>query len=390
MTATAEPEITVIDCDSHLIEPPDLWTSRVSAKYHDDVPHVVYDEKTQRRMWHLGKYTLGSESDGGHAGWEESYPSLPPSFDRLDPACWEPNARLQRMDEHGIDVQLLFPNVLGFQVYAFQRGFADTKLQLECIRAYNDFQTEFCSVDPTRLIPQMFLPFWDIDATIAEMKRCYEMGHKSVLFSARLEQLGLPRFRDHHWDPIYSLAQEMDLPITFHLGFSTATEEVMEQAMAITDMRDFTIHVSMFMLGNAGDIAEVVMSGLCDRFPTLKFASIESGYGYIPYLMQSLDWQFLNMGGRRQHPESLMPSEYFKRQVYTSFWFEQHIDRLIDFYPDNVMFSSDFPHPTSLSPGPGSYAQNAKETIQANLMNIPYETRKKVLHDTAKRVYKLP
>jgi predicted TIM-barrel fold metal-dependent hydrolase len=389
MTPTETP-IPVIDCDAHLIEPPDLWTSRVSAKHRDMVPHVEFDEARQTGMWRLGPYTLGTESDGGHAGWDETYPSMPPSFDRIDPACWRPKDRLERMDEHGIDIQLLFPNVLGFQVYAFQRGIPDPHVQLECVRAYNDFQTEFCSEDPRRLIPQMFLPFWDLDASLVEMQRCYAMGHRSVLFSARLEQLGLPRFRDHHWDPLYSLAQEMDLPITFHLGFATATEEVMQQASQITDRRDFTIHVSMFMLGNAGDIAEVVMSGLCDRFPTLKFASIESGYGYIPYLLQSLDWQFLNMGGRREHPNSLMPSEYFRRQVYTSFWFEEHLDRLVDFYPDNVMFSSDFPHPTSLSPGPGSYARNARETIEVNLAKIPYELRKKLLHDNAKRVYNLP
>jgi uncharacterized protein len=84
-----------------------------------------------------------------------------------------------------------------------------------------------------------------------------------------------------------------------------------------------------------------------------------------------------------------LPSEYFKRQVYATFWFEKNIDRLIDLLPDNVMFESDYPHPTSLSPGPGSAAQDAKTTIANNLAKLPEHIRRKVLHDTAARIYKL-
>ena len=75
--------------------------------------------------------------------------------------------------------------------------------------------------------------------------------------------------------------------------------------------------------------------------------------------------------------------------MYATFWFEQGIHRQIDLYPDNVMFESDFPHPTSLSPGPGSYAKSAKETIAANLAGLDDATLRKVLHETASSVYGL-
>ena len=144
------------------------------------------------------------------------------------------------------------------------------------------------------------------------------------------------------------------------------------------------------MLGNASGIVEVIMSGVAHRFPTLDFVSIESGFGYVPYLLESLDWQFRNLGVPAQKPDWLLPSEYFRRQIYASFWFESNLDRQIHLYPDNVMFSSDFPHPTSLSPGPGSIALTPRETIEANLAKVPVDIRRKLIHDTAARVYGLP
>ena len=64
------------------------------------------------------------------------------------------------------------------------------------------------------------------------------------------------------------------------------------------------------------------MSGICERFPGLNFVSVESGFGYVPYLLQALDWQWLNNGAQAAFPDRMMPSEYFMRQVYATFWFE--------------------------------------------------------------------
>jgi hypothetical protein len=79
----------------------------------------------------------------------------------------------------------------------------------------------------------------------------------------------------------------------------------------------------------------------------------------------------------------LLPSEYFRRQIYGTFWFEYHVGRFVDLYPDNFMFETDYPHPTSLSPGPGTYAQGPRETIAENLSNLSEEHLVKVLHDDA-------
>jgi len=379
-------DVAVIDCDSHLIEPADLWSTRVPVKLKDQAPHVETDPESGRMRWRVGRHLLTTLTTGAYAGWTEPYPSTPPTAEEADPACYEPHARVERLDEHGIAKQLLFPNLLGFQVFAFAQ--LEHELGLACVRAYNDFQNDFCSIAPDRLIPQMFLPFWDLDSSLAEMKRCAELGHRAINFGVDMERIGLPSIRSGHWDPLLSQAQDLGLPLVFHIGFSQTTEEDLGLFQR-TDSIDIAKSATLFMMGNAAGIVEIILSGTAHKFPDLNFVSIESGFGYVPYLIESLEWQYMNMGGPSQRKDWLLPSEYFKRQIYVSIWFESNIHRQIDLYPDNVMFSSDFPHPTSLSPGPGSIARNARETIAANLSELTAETRRKVLHDNAARVYHL-
>ena len=71
-------------------------------------------------------------------------------------------------------------------------------------------------------------------------------------------------------------------------------------------------------------IANLITGGVCHRFPNLKFVSVESGVGWIPFALEHLDWQWKNCGVPQEHPEyDLLPSEYFMRQMYGCFWFER-------------------------------------------------------------------
>ena len=71
-------------------------------------------------------------------------------------------------------------------------------------------------------------------------------------------------------------------------------------------------------------IADLIFGGVCHRFPDLKLVSVESGVGWIPAALETFDWQWRNGGVRDEHPEyDLLPSEYFRRQIYGCFWFEQ-------------------------------------------------------------------
>ena len=86
------------------------------------------------------------------------------------------------------------------------------------MRAYNYCQTEFASIAPDRLLPMTSLPFWDLDAMLAEIDRCAAAGHRGIVFSQEPSAFVLPRLTDRHWDPMWASAQEKGLPVNFHIA----------------------------------------------------------------------------------------------------------------------------------------------------------------------------
>jgi predicted TIM-barrel fold metal-dependent hydrolase len=378
--------VDVIDVDTHLVEPADLWTSRVPARYRDQVPQVFLNPESGVPQWRIGDAWTWSPGFFGIAGWPDYPPSLPVELDEIDPGAWRAADRLERMDEYGIYAQVLYPNLIGFESALFMALGAE--LSLLCTRVYNDFLIEWASADPKRLLPIAMVPFWDVDASLAEIRRAAETGHKGVLFANKFEQVGFPGFTDPHWDPIYSLLQDLGLSVNYHIGFARQTPEgggrkVKTRAMA----RAHAASTTGTVMSNADTMRLLLTSDLCDRFPRLKFVSVESGFGYVPYLLESLDWHWKSSGAFRDFPT--LPSEYFRRQCYGSFWFERDTLRLLDVYPDNFMFETDYPHPTSLSPGPASPADVPSKHIAEAFVGLDAGLVRKVLHDNAAAVYGL-
>ncbi|MCU1455154.1 MAG: hypothetical protein JWN46_3300 [Acidimicrobiales bacterium] len=384
--------LKVIDVDTHVVEPYDLWTSRVSTqKYGDKVPHVVRNEDGVDQ-WHAGDMILGPAAGAAAAGWSEAPPNFAPRIEEVDPRIWQPEGRLELMDEYGIWAEVLYPNVAGFGAGKYT-DFGDMDLALLLLQAYNDFLSEFGAVAPDRYAPIMAVPFWDIDISLKEMKRCVENGHKGLIFSQAPETFGSPRLSDQHWDPLWAAAQEMGLSINFHIGSGdlSGMELLVPEAGAAANYASFPV---TFFTGNCRTIAQLIGGGVCHRFPDLKFVSVESGVGWVPFALDALDWMWGECNVPAEHPEyDLLPSEYFKRQIYACFWFEQGpslelaIERL---GADNVLYETDFPHPTSMSPGPASAGgMKAKDFISERLSNLKPEVLQKVLHDNAAQLYGL-
>ncbi len=391
--------IPVIDIDTHIIEPEDLWTSRVSKKWGDLIPHVekcgearagrardVIYRHPEDDIWILGGKPGMPTAFMAWAGHDEVHPGHPRTLKDAHPGSYDPVARLKAMDEMGIHAMALFPNLNisgGGQHGRLAR--TEPQLALECVRAYNDFLTEWCSPDPDRLLAQMALPLWDMDECVKELERAAKMGHKAVLMTHQPDGLGLPWLPEPYWNRLWEAAQDLGLPIAFHIGADRGTAIYPGHDRFATTMQLSTL----LFLGNANCICELIVSGICHRYPNLNFVSVESGIGYLPFLLESMDWQFLNQGGSRDHPEfELKPSEYFKRQIYGSFWFEDtSARRTLDLLPDNLFYETDFPHPTSISPGPHTFSRDARTDIEKKFEGIPEDIIRKVLHDNAARVY---
>ena len=207
MTATEPIAIPIIDVDTHVVEPPDLWTSRVPAKYQDAVPHVRWDEETQRDVWEMDGAYLAPAAAAAQAGYGLYPPNHPPRLEDADPRTWDPIRRLEWMDAYGIQTQLLYPNVSMFQSARMQST-TDAELRLLMVQAYNDFQSDFCNAAPGRFVAITSLPFWDLDETLAEIDRCTAAGHRGINFTQDPTAFGLPALADRHWDPMWASVSE--------------------------------------------------------------------------------------------------------------------------------------------------------------------------------------
>jgi len=381
----------VIDTDTHVIEPYDLWTSRMSvAKWGDLVPHVKFDSERQEDAWYFGDERVGAGAGAAQAGWKEYPPLHPPNLDVVDPATWDRQKRLVRMDEHGIWAQVLYPNVAGFGAGKVLT-MGDPELMLACIQAYNDFLADYASIAPERFVPIMALPMWDIDLCQAEIARATSLGHKGIIMTGEPGFWGLPKIADPHWDPLWAAAQDAELSINFHIGSGDMSifDTVYEKAGMHANYAGFGVQ---FGMSNVRPMANLITGGVCHRFPRLNFVSVESGVGWIPFALEHLDWQWLNCGVPQEHPEyDLLPSEYFKRQMFGCFWFEtESVKAAINqIGADSILYESDFPHPTSMAPGPATAATEPRNYIADKLSDLPEDVLRKILHDNAAKLYHL-
>ena len=379
---------SVIDVDTHVTEPHDLWTSRVASKWKDRVPQVVTDPESGNELWMIGGQMVMIQGFTATAGFDGILPDCPKTLADCHPAAWDAAERLKYMDAEGIRAQVLYPNVGGFGSGAFLR-LGEPELMLECVRAYNDFITDWASADPTRLLPVMALPFWDVKASVEELQRCAALGHRGVLFGSRPHEFGEPRLTSRHWDPIFAAAQEAGLPISFHIASGSGWDlEGIEEVGYRAHIARLSVNA---FVDNERCIADIIFGGVCHRFPELDFVSVESGVGWLPFVIDAFDWQWENGGVQKEHPEyDLKPSEYFRRQIYGCFWFEESgLRECLELYPDNMLYETDFPHPTSMSVGPQSTADHPRDYASRVLEGLPEETAGKVLNGNASRPYGL-
>lgn len=372
-------DLPVIDVDTHFTEPPDLWTSRAPAKLIDRAPRVVRNDQGQEQWVVDVDRVLGPvgycvvRRDGSKGSGRVTLAT----FEEVHPGASDPQARLAVMDSFGITMQILYPNVLGF-TGSFVMNIGDAALRSFCITAYNDAVADLQRSGRGRLFPQAVLPIWDIGEAVAELERAHDrLGLKGVVLTDSPETWGLPHLSDPTWDPLWAAAQERGLPINFHIGGGGSAGDVWPGPSAgawIAAMSTFA------QMGNMRCILNLIFSGLLDRFPSLNFVSVESGVGWIPFLIESAEYQW---DENAVTGLELRPREYFQRQIFASYWFENEIGTALEkLGEDNLMFETDFPHPTCLYP-------EVREKIGQTLGHLAPRIQRKVLFETAARVYGL-
>jgi predicted TIM-barrel fold metal-dependent hydrolase len=125
---------------------------------------------------------------------------------------------------------------------------------------------------------------------------------------------------------------------------------------------------------------------MLDRFPDLKIVSVESGTGWIPFILEALDYEMAENAPQELAELEKKPSEYFRSNMYATFWFENgqnNLPALIETVgEDCILFETDFPHPTCLYPSP-------LETVHAKMETLAPATRAKIFGENARKLYRL-
>ena len=380
--------IKIIDADTHLSEPADLWTSRAPARYRDLVPQ-------QRQINGRGRWVIGGDIDLGGTGassvvdpqGEKTYGVgwMKLDVSEVHAASSQIPARLAMMDRLGVYAQIMYPNLAGFGNQAFLRV-QDPELRLLCAQIYNDAGAEHQEQSGQRIFTMALVPWWDIDAAVQEVRRCAAMGLRGVVTCSNPEDAGLADLSRPDWEPFFEACQELGMSINFHIGSSQREMDFYGKTSWPSHGNETRLALgsaNLFM-GNARVIGNLIYAGVAERFPGCKFVSVESGVGWVPFYLDALDYEMHETMPNDGKKLSLLPSEYYKRQFYSCFWFERTglVGAIAALGAETVLFETDFPHPTCLYP-------DGRDHIRSSLAQLDDYTRRRVLQDNAAALYRI-
>lgn len=385
------PAFQVVDTDAHWSEPHDLWTSRAPARYRDLVPQMKTSTGGKRRWCVDGDIAIAGESatsaiatDGGKLLGLEF---LKLDVDQVHAASSQVGPRLEILDRLGIRAQILYPNVAGFGNQNFMKV-RDGELRRVCVEIYNDAMAELQEASGNRLLPMILVPWWDINATIDEITRCHNMGMRGIVMCSNPQDSGTPEFNQPEWEPFWEVCEGLNLPINFHIGASEGDIDWFGRVpyKSWPGEVKITIGGATLFLGNSRWLSNLLFSDVCENHPGLRFVSVESGVGWLPFLLEALDYQMGETAPSLVKHLSLKPSEYFRRQFYGTFWFEgaANVGHAVNYLgASQIMWETDFPHPTCLYP-------HSVERVQEAIGALPLETQRMILQDNAAKLYGIP
>jgi uncharacterized protein len=380
----------VVDADSHWCEQPDLFTSIAPPKYKDRVPRV--EPVDGRLMWVFDGHPVGRFSAGGVVGRdgnkEESETALHHwTHEQIHEGAWNPTVRLGVMDELGLDAQVIYPSTIGLGGQDLSLV-DDEDLKIATIEMYNDRQAQIQAESNNRLLPLPLMPAWSVDACVREAQRVATLGARGINMTSDPNDLGAPDLASTEWDPFWEACAALKLPVHFHIGASVTAMTFYGKYgwLSHPPSTRLAIGGTLLFIGNARVVVNFLVSGIFDRHPDLKVVSVESGCGWIPFILEAIDYEMDENAPSDIAKLSRKPSEYFKSNMYATYWFESSRDKLPALIEavgeDSIMFETDFPHPTCLYPEP---VRRASE----KMAGLTPEVRGKIFGETARKLYRL-
>jgi len=397
---------SIVDCDAHFTEPPDLWTSRVPAGMQSRVP-VMKTMDDGVTAWYLDDQVIASS--GGNTirrgarkvlGTQMIQP-----WTEVDPSTYDPKARVALLDQMGVYAQILFPNAMGFASNTIF-GIEDVERRNLVQAVYNDFLMDVQAESGGRLFPQAVLPIWDMDLTVREMERLRDRGCTGFTITDKPQVVGMPDLDAPYFAPMWALGNEMGAVFNFHIASGAGRKSDDPRVREMTRIgssvglpnpdvywesfgpqRRLAVLATQFYMSNARIIVNLCMSNLFDRYPNIKINSAESGIGWIPFILEAMEYQLEEMVTEPAEVslQQRRPTEYFRDHILVSFWFERvaPMKNIEDIGINNVVIETDIPHPTCTYP-------HSKERLAEVMAGLDPHVRRRVLQDNAAEAYGIP
>jgi predicted TIM-barrel fold metal-dependent hydrolase len=350
----------IISADDHLIEPPDLFEGRIPSGLADRAPRIVeHDDGTQAWEYEGARYpNIGLNAVVGRP--RDEWSMEPARFDEMRRGCWDIDARIEDMDAGGVWASLCFPSLIaGFAGTVFARS-RDPELGLACIRAWNDWHLDvWAGTHPGRIIPLQL--GWLPDPAIAaqDVERNAERGFKAVSFVEQPVNVGLPSLHTDHWDPFLAACEETGTVVCLHTASGAWTA-------ATSPGAPLELYTTLFPVNALAAAADWLWARVPLRFPRLRIVLAEGGIGWVPMLLDRLDWVMDHSatGGDGVWTGELTPSEALRR----NFWFctiddPSTLAARHRVGVDHILVECDYPHADSSWPDTASLLADRFATV---------------------------
>lgn len=364
----------IISSDSHVFEPPDLWTTRIDAAFRERAPRM-------QRIGGVDQLVVeGDQAIAGiglisNAGARFTAPetiSAHGRFEEVHPGGYDPDQHLRDMQLDGVAGEVLYPSqgLFYFKV-------ADSQLMSAIFRTYNDWLAEFCSTDPARLKGIAMINLDDVQDGIRELERTARLGFAGAMITEY--PFEDRRYDSPEYEPFWAAAQDLDMPLSLH----TATR----RQGKVRGFGEKTIHDASGRATKvfypALSMCDMIFSGVFERYPALKLVIVEFELAWVPHLLASMDYTY-----RERHEEAfyrfknhMYPSDFFHRNVFLSFQEDAIGIRLRDVIGvDNMMWGSDYPHSESTFP-------RSRAILEQILAGVPADEQAKIVGANAARLY---
>jgi predicted TIM-barrel fold metal-dependent hydrolase len=317
--------------------------------------------------------SLELEQRGGTRQSLEDFGDMAPGA--KDPGYWEPNARLAAMDRDGVWAEVLYSELSAFRQFHLAGD------QWKAVaRAFNDALDDFCAVDRRRLVASYQLPIIDLDHAATEVHRLSALGARSVQLPNYPTELGFAPYHDPSYDPLWTALSDTGITISQHLGLKNSLFDIY-RADPTPYKVIFNSMPGMMIVEN---LSFWLMTGVLDRFPNLRIVFVEPSFDIFVVWLRMLDKSWTRGRDRLYPGVTTLPSDTFRRQISLTFigGDAESLAQRYEVGVENIMWSTDFPHPASTWP-------NSATVVEKLFADIPSAERELILAGNAARVYGL-